>query len=204
MNRQWIARRLAERVEPEPSGGKPRGDHDLNPGTLPEKALTPAAVLIPIVEREDELTVLFTRRTGHLANHAGQISFPGGHMEEEDETPEHAALRETEEEIGLGGDHVDIIGRLENYVTRTGFDIAPVVGMVRPPFELKPDANEVEEVFEVPLSFLLNPANHQRHRRVHEGNERFFHAMPYRDYFIWGVTAGMLVNLYRVLGNGKN
>ena len=182
-----------------------RGDHDLNPGWLPANGRDPAslkqaAVLAPIVERPEGLTVLFTRRTDHLANHPGQISFPGGRMEPHDASPEDAALRETEEEIGLDRRHVDIIGRLDTYITRTGFEITPVVGMVKPPFDLTPDPQEVAEVFEVPLAFLCDPGNRQRHSREVFGSTRHFYALPYGDRYIWGATAGMLVNLAIRLG----
>ena len=184
---------------PKPEECGPRGDHDLNPGMRPDASLTPAAVLVPLVNRAEGLTAMFTRRTGHLLHHAGQISFPGGHMDPGDKTPEETALRETEEETGLDRRHVDIIGRLSQYVTRTGFSITPVVALVEPPFELNPDPNEVEEVFEVPLAFLLDPGNHQRHSREFEGRSREFYAMPYEGYFIWGATAGMLMDLYEAL-----
>ncbi len=176
-----------------------RGDHTLNPGMHPEGPLTPAAVLVPLVDRADGMTVLLTRRTDHLLNHAGQISFPGGHIEPGDGTPENAALRETEEEIGLERRHVEILGRLDRYITRTGFDVMPVVGVIDPAFDLKTDPQEVAEVFEVPLAFLLDPANHHRHSRHFQGEERQFYAMSYGDYYIWGATAGMLVNLYEFL-----
>lgn len=184
---------------PRPKDREPRGDHDLNPGMRPDTSLTPAAVLVPLVNRPEGLTAMLTRRTGHLLHHAGQISFPGGHVDPGDETPEETALRETEEETGLDRRHVEIIGRLDQYLTRTGFSITPVVALVEPPFELSPDPNEVEEVFEVPLAFLLDPANHQRHSRQFEGRSRVFYAMPYEGYFIWGATAGMLMDLYEAL-----
>ncbi len=185
--------------QPRPKEHGPRGDHDLNPGMHPDKSLTQAAVLVPLVNRAEGLTAMFTRRTGHLLHHPGQISFPGGHIDPGDETPEETALRETEEETGLDRRHVEIIGHLNQYVTRTGFLITPVVALVEPPFELNPDPDEVEEVFEVPLAFLLDPANHQRHSREFEGRSREFYAMPYEGYFIWGATAGMLIDLYEVL-----
>lgn len=178
------------------AGAAVRGDHDLNPGLAPKPPLIPAAVLVPIVNRREGLTALLTRRTEHLAYHAGQISFPGGHMEPGDVKPEDTALRETEEEIGLSRRHVEVIGRLDRYVTRTGFDVTPVVAMVEPPFTLALDPHEVAEAFEVPLDFLLDPKNHQRHTRRTEAGERHFYAMPYGEYFIWGATAGMLRNLY--------
>ena len=206
MNRDWLAQRFSNGTHRPPSPdrhrsrGPTRGDHDLDPhGSPPDPPLTPAAVLVPLVERPDGLTVLLTKRTQHLANHAGQISFPGGHQEPGDETPEDAAMRETEEEIGLDRRHVEIIGRLDTYVTRTGFSVTPVVAVVTPPFDLEPDPYEVDEAFEVPLDFFLDPANHQRHSRYFKGRERPFYAMPYGDYYIWGATAAMLINLYESL-----
>lgn len=205
LTRQWISRRFrrpADRRAPAGRADAPfRGDHDLNPGTRPPRSLIPAAVLVPLVDRARGLTVLLTRRTQNLADHAGQISFPGGHMEPGDDGAENAALRETEEEIGLHRRHVEILGRLDDYITRTGFRITPVVGLVEPPFDLRPDPKEVAEVFEVPLAFLLDPANRQRHSRRYDGAERHFYAIPYEDHFIWGATAGMLVALHqRLLG----
>ncbi len=177
-----------------------RGDHDLNPDIMPKGPLKLASVLVPLVMRSDELTVLLTKRTAHLQAHAGQISFPGGGIEECDSDAIACALRETEEEIGLSRASVEIVGRLDTYVVRTGFQVTPVVGLVTPPFEMKVDDFEVAEVFEVPLSFILDRRNHER--RVREdfgGLKREFWVMPYRDYYIWGATAGMLVNLYEVL-----
>ena len=162
--------------------------------------LTPAAVLFPIVLRDDGHTVLLTQRTAHLRDHAGQISFPGGRVEEEDPSPVATALRETEEEIGLSRAHVEILGYLPEYRTGTGFRVTPVVALVKPPFELALDAFEVAEVFEVPLAFLLDPANHQRHSLHYRAALRHFFAMPYGDYFIWGATAGMIRSLTDRLG----
>lgn len=159
----------------------------------------PAAVLVPLVARSDGLTVLLTERTAHLSHHAGQVSFPGGRVEEIDEDALAAALRETEEEIGLSRERVDLLGWLDEYITGTGFRISPVVGLLTPPFELSPDPFEVADVFEVPLDFILDPANHKRHSRVFEGRERRYHAIPYRGHYIWGATAGMLINLFEVL-----
>ncbi|MCW2246382.1 8-oxo-dGTP pyrophosphatase MutT (NUDIX family) [Azospirillum fermentarium] len=178
---------------------KIRGDHDLNPGFGPPQGLREASVLVPLVERAEGATVLFTLRTASLTAHAGQISFPGGRREAEDRSPEDTALRETEEEIGLSRDRIEILGQLDTYVTRTGFRVTPVVGLVRPPFTLDPDPTEVDEVFEVPLSFILDPANPQRHSRTFMGTERYFYAFPYQQRYIWGATAGMLVNLRDVL-----
>ncbi|MBL8432797.1 MAG: CoA pyrophosphatase [Dechloromonas sp.] len=157
--------------------------------------LAPAAILFPIVQRADGQTVLLTQRTAHLRDHGGQISFPGGRVEAGDPSPVHTALRETEEEIGLTRDHVEILGFLPEYHTGTGFRVTPVVALLTPPFELAPDPFEVAEVFEVPLAFLLDPANHKRHSLHYRGALRHFLAMPYGDYFIWGATAGMIRSL---------
>lgn len=163
--------------------------------------MRPAAVLVPLVDRPGGLTILLTRRTEHLANHAGQISFPGGRLEEEDDGPIACALREAEEETGLPPDRVDVLGTLDDYVTVTNFRIVPVVGLVHPPFDLNPDPFEVAEAFEVPLDFFLDAANHVKVARTVEGRPRPYYAMPYGDYYIWGATAGMLLNLYRVLAD---
>ena len=162
--------------------------------------LTPAAVLFPIVLRDHGQTVLLTQRTAHLRDHAGQISFPGGRVEAEDASPLHTALRDTEEEIGLAREHLEVLGYLPEYRTGTGFRVTPVVALVRPPFELALDSFEVAEAFEVPLSFLLDPANHQRHSLHYRGALRNFFAMPYGDSFIWGATAGMIRSLSERLG----
>lgn len=164
---------------------------------------TPASVLIPIVLRASELTVLLTRRTEHLRSHSGQVSFPGGRFEPHDSSPEATALRETREEIGLDLRHIEVIGRLPDYHTRTGYRISPIVALVTPPFELTLDPHEVQEAFEVPLSFLLDPANHQRHSREFEGREVQYFAMPFGPHYIWGATAALLVNLYRHLSAGE-
>lgn len=185
-------------VVPVDIGGE-RGDHDLNSGMEPFLPLKPAAVLIPLIDRPEGLSVLLTRRTAHLAHHAGQVSFPGGHIEPADEGPADTALRETEEEVGIDRGSIEVLGHLDIYVTRTGFVVTPVVALVHPPFTLRPDAHEVDEVFEVPLAFLLDPANHQKCSAEFEGVTRHFYAMPYGRHFIWGATAGMLVNLYEVL-----
>ena len=177
-----------------------RGDHSLIPGGAPPAtALTPAAVLVPLVQRPEGLTVLLTQRTVHLAAHAGQISFPGGSVEASDADSIDAALRETEEEVGLPRDHVEVIGRLDTYVTSTGFEVTPVVGLVQAPYPSKPDPFEVAEIFEVPLTFIVDPANHQRQSREYKGRLRTFFVLPYQQRYIWGATAGMLVNLAEVL-----
>jgi 8-oxo-dGTP pyrophosphatase MutT (NUDIX family) len=159
----------------------------------------PAAVLVPIVQRSEALTLLFTQRTTHLKAHAGQVSFPGGRAEPGDASPEFTALREAEEEIGLSPRHVEIIGRLPDYHTRTGYIVAPIIGLLTPPFDLVPDPREVDEIFEVPLDFLLDPANHRRQTRVLQGRTVGFYEMPYEGRYIWGATAGMIVNLCRIL-----
>ena len=143
--------------------------------------------------------MFLTGRTAPLATHAGQISFPGGRIEAGDGSPEQAALRETIEEIGLKPRHVTVLGRLDDYLTRTRFHITPVVGLVEPSFTLRLDPFEVDMVFEVPLAFFLDPTNHHRHSRTHQGRQRLFYAMPYGEHYIWGATAGMLMNLYQVL-----
>ena len=176
-----------------------RGDHDLNPGMTVPADRRPAAVLVPIVAREEGLSLLLTKRSETLSVHKGQVSFPGGRVEDQDQDIVDTALRETEEEIGLTRDKVEILGRLDTYVTRTGFEVVPIVGLVTPPFELKIDPVEVDEAFEVPLSFVLDHGNHQRHSREWQNTKRFFWVLPYRHYYIWGATAGMLVNLADVM-----
>ncbi len=160
----------------------------------------PAAVLVPIVQRPGELTLLFTQRNAHLKAHAGQVSFPGGRAEPGDASPEFTALREAREEIGLALERVEILGRLPDYHTRTGYVVAPIIGLLTPPFDLVPDPREVDEVFEVPLAFLLDPANHRRQTRVVQGRTVGFYEMQYENgRTIWGATAGMIVNFWRVL-----
>ncbi len=189
----WLRQRFARSRPPAESI---YGDQGTRPGA---DKLHAASVLMPIVARADGLTVLFTQRTAHLRNHSGQISFPGGRAEAADESAEQTALRETREEIGLPADYIEVLGRLADYHTRTGYRVTPVVGIVTPPFELVPDANEVAEVFEVPLAFLLDQNNLRRHSREFEGEQRHFFAIPYERRYIWGATAGMLVNLQRHL-----
>ena len=160
-----------------------------------ERPIRPAAVLIPVVDHE-EPTVLLTLRSAHLADHAGQISFPGGKIEATDASPLDTALREAEEEIGLGQAFVDPIGYLGVYGTSFGFRILPTVARVQPGFKLKINRSEVDDAFEVPLAFLMDPANHQLHSREFRGVERTYYAMPYAERYIWGATAGILRVLY--------
>ena len=165
----------------------------------------PASVLIPLVARSSRVSVLLTKRTSHLHDHAGQISFPGGRTDDVDSDAVATALRESREEIGLAPDVVDVIGMLPRYVTITGYHVTPVVALIEREFSLTLDAFEVEEAFEVPLSFLMDPANHERRRVEIGGASRTFYAMPYADaraarrYFIWGATAAMLRNFYHLL-----
>jgi 8-oxo-dGTP pyrophosphatase MutT (NUDIX family) len=164
--------------------------------------LTPAAVLVPVVLRQPELTVLLTKRTGHLRDHAGQVAFPGGRQEATDESPVMTALREAREEVGLDPDQVEVLGSLAEFRTSTGFVVTPVVGLVTPPLNLKLDDFEVEDVFEPPLRFLLDPANFRRERIEYQGSLREYWAIPWQERYIWGATAGMLVNLREFLSGG--
>ena len=208
LTRDGIARSLA-------AGYDPRGRSDsaleamvnggaVRPGDPGDRDcdLTIAAVLVPLVERPEGLTVMLTKRTAHLAHHPGQISFPGGRLEPDDHGDRQVcALRETAEEVGLAPDHVTVLGCLDDYITGTGFIITPIVGVITPPFTLAPDDFEVEEVFEVPLDFVLDQANHQLERREVRGIQRPFWAMTWDDKLIWGATAGILVNLSEVLAH---
>lgn len=161
--------------------------------------ITEAAVLIPLLLKEDGLSVLLTQRTNHLRDHAGQISFPGGRMDPGDAGPNDTALRESEEEIGLDRNRVEIIGHMPQYLTVSGYSVTPVVGLVQAQAEYVLDEFEVADVFDVPLQFLMDPANHQVRMWQSEQGSRRFYAMPYENRFIWGATAGMLRNLYHLL-----
>jgi len=162
----------------------------------------PAAVLLLVVNHA-EPTVVFTQRTAHLATHAGQIALPGGSCDAEDCTPERTALREAEEELGIPPERVQVLGRLPEYHTSTGFAVTPVVGWAEPPLEYRPDAHEVADVFEVPLGFLLDARNHRYESAFFKGRMRHYWAMPYGDRFIWGATAGMLVTFHRLMAAGQ-
>jgi 8-oxo-dGTP pyrophosphatase MutT (NUDIX family) len=201
--RRLIEQRLAASrppVDPSlawPAGLTAQSDVDLRP-YFPASP-TAAAVLVPIIDHADGLTVLLTQRSPQLRKHAGQISFPGGRIESSDASPLQAALRETEEEIGLAPEHVQVVGYLEAQLVLTGYWITPVVGFVRPGFHLQLDAREVESVFEVPLLYILDPGNHRsRERRIGPASVQVYD-IPYEGRNIWGATAGMLVALQRLL-----
>lgn len=181
--------------------------------SLVQRAPQAAAVLVPIVmrgEKGQDPHLLLTQRAQHLSSHAGQIAFPGGKVDPDDVSLEHAALREAEEEVGLTAEFVEVLGQLPSYVTGTAFHITPVVALISPDHTIRPNANEVEFTFEVPLSFLMNPMNHRLHQWEKDGIQRQWYSMPYRpailtasdphtEFYIWGATAGMIRNLYRFL-----
>ncbi len=175
-----------------------RGDHDLDPVSAKVaqvRPIRPAAVLVPVVDHK-EPTVLLTQRAQHLPDHPGQISFPGGKIDKGDESPLHSALREAEEEIGLDRGHVEPLGYLDLYMTTLGYRIVPLIARVKPGFALTLNTGEVDNVFEVPLAFLMDVANHQRHSREWQGLTRYYYAITFEERYIWGVTAGILRNLY--------
>jgi 8-oxo-dGTP pyrophosphatase MutT (NUDIX family) len=196
-----LGRTASPRRAPDGEGPpRRRGDDDLNPGFLdPVTHLKAAAVLVPLVARPGGMRVLLTRRTPHLKAHAGQIAFPGGRIEPTDPTPTAAALREAAEEVGLTQDRVDLAAELDPYHTRTGYRVSPIVGLIDPAAPLVPDPFEVAEVFEVPLAFILDPKSRETHSWIVHGEERHYHVFCYGAYYIWGATAGMLVNLAEVL-----
>ena len=187
---------LRERLQRRTPPSSVYGDDDVERQVW---AVTPASVLVPIITHAGGLTVLFTQRTAQLRAHSGQVSFPGGRAEPGDASPESTALRETHEEIGLAPERVEVIARMPEYLTRTGYRVTPVIGLVAPPLELAPDSREVAEAFEVPLAFLLDASNHKRETRELAGKQVGFWVMQYGERRIWGATAGMLVNLYRML-----
>lgn len=181
-------------------GANTRSDGDLNPDWVDRPTtFRPAAVLAPIVKRAEGWTMLFTQRAEETPAHPGQISFPGGRVQESDADAVETALRETEEEIGLARRFIEPLGAWDQYETGTGFRITPIVGLIEPGFSLTLDPREVADVFEAPLSFLLDPANHERREGEWRGHRRSYYAMPYQGRFIWGATAGMIRALYERL-----
>lgn len=168
-------------------------------GVEPSSSHIAAAVLVPLIVRDEGLSVLLTLRSNHLHHHPGQICFPGGRIEASDASPTMAAIRETEEEVGLGADRLEILGRLPEYFSRTGFRVVPVVALVHPPFELRLDPAEVAESFEVPFGFLMDESNHRQVDTEFQGRPRRVVSMPYGERNIWGTTAAILVSLHRFL-----
>jgi len=210
MNRPFIAEilsgtlpRLRDPLDPDAAlsrrQSRLRGDHIVDASLRIPDVLREAAVLVPLVDHVDGIHVVLTQRTAALQRHAGQVAFPGGRLDDTDPDPVFAALRESEEEIGLPMDTVDIVGRLDDYITGTGYVVAPIVGFVEPGIDYVPEPAEVDDVFEVPLAFFMDPTNHKRETKQWRGIERTFYAMPWQDRYIWGATAAMLVNLYEVL-----
>lgn len=186
-----------------------RSDFDLNPDVKAQQLQIhlqrPAAVLCALRPGPDGLRVVLTQRSAHLRNHAAQVAFPGGKIDVTDPSPEAAALREAEEEVGLPRDAVDLLGSVDPYLTSTGFRVTPVVGVIDPAWRPVPDPGEVETVFEPPLDFLMDPANRQRHHHDRNGYRRYYYAMPWQGFYIWGATAGMLKGLSdRLAGTGRH
>jgi 8-oxo-dGTP pyrophosphatase MutT (NUDIX family) len=195
--------RLAERLDPLDalSAEARRGDFDLDPESRPTelRALTPAAVLAPIVRRPEGWTLLLTQRAETMPTHAGQVAFPGGRVQPEDAGPVETALREAEEEVGVSRRLFRPIGGIDPWETGTGYRITPIVAFIEPGFTLRPDPREVAAVFETPLEFLFNPANHETREGEFRGQKRTYYAMPHNGRFIWGATAGMIRALYERL-----
>ena len=195
--------RMRAAVQTPASPGELYGDHRFNPGhprlDLHARSLHDAAVLVPVVDRGAEATVLLTKRAETLRAHTGQVAFPGGRIDPEDASPEAAALREAREEVDLDPAFVEVVGRMPDYVAGSGYRITPVLSVVRPGFHLRLNRDEVDLAFEVPLSFLMDPANHRRGSRMWQDLEWVFYEMPYDGKRIWGVTAGIIRTLYERL-----
>lgn len=189
-------------AESGPYDGLVIGDHLLNPefhDELMRTRLRDAAVLIGIVDRPEGAGVILTQRNANLRSHSGQISFPGGRTDTTDPSPEFTALRETEEEIGLPTDEIEIVGRMPDYLAGSGYRIAPVLAIIKPDYRLTLNPHEVDEAFEVPLAFLMDPANHHKRSKVFKERERHYYEMPFGERHIWGMTAGIIHTLYRRL-----
>jgi 8-oxo-dGTP pyrophosphatase MutT (NUDIX family) len=197
VTREWLAARLAARNDDVP---RLQGDVIESAAAACGEAIA-AAVLVPIVNRPEGATLLLTQRTNHLADHAGQVSFPGGRAEPIDSSSVDTALREAAEEIGLARQHVEVLGLLPEYWTITGYRVTPVVGWIEPPFSLSLDSYEVADAFEVPLAFLMDPASHEQRSYDYRGRRRSYFAIPYDGRLIWGATAAMIVNLQRILAH---
>lgn len=201
----WVRQRLAAAAQWQPVIQGDAARLDIKPDRPPAQA----AVLLPLVVRDGQISsVVLTRRTAHLKHHAGQISFPGGKQEPHDDSPQATALREAEEEVGLLPHQAEVLGSMPAYKTVTGFVITPVVALLPPELPWRPDPGEVADVFEVPLSHLMNPAHHQWHEHEWQGHKRQYISMPWQDaaaqhYFIWGATASMLRNFYHLLGDAQ-
>lgn len=199
---EFRRRALSQNGGPVETAWRDHGDHLINPEAhdiVMGLKLKDAAVLVPVVDHGDEARVIFTQRTSKLRKHSGQIAFPGGGIDPEDASPEQAALREAEEEIGLPREGVETVARLPQYLSFTGFRITPVLSVVTPGFRLSLNPDEVDEVFEVPLSWLMNPAHHERGSRPFAGADRFYYRMPYAGRNIWGITASIVRTLYERL-----
>jgi 8-oxo-dGTP pyrophosphatase MutT (NUDIX family) len=197
-----LARRALREAPPLPGAAAGPSDYDLSPGLEADFPRVPepraAAVLVPVIARPN-LTMLFTQRTDALPAHAGQIAFPGGKAEPFDRDAVDTALREAHEEIGLDRALAEPLGFLDAYTTGTGYRIIPVVALVSPDMTLTPDPSEVAATFEVPLDFLMDAGNHRLDSRIYRGQQRFYHAMPFEDHYIWGATAGILKNMHQRL-----
>lgn len=198
LDRDVVLSRLAERLTPEPSAEVPAAfsDYDLVGGRPEGRSLKDAAVLVALLDRPQGLSVLFTRRTADMPTHAGQISFPGGRRQAEDASPVETALREAREETGLDPSLARVLGASDAYETVTAYRVQPIVALVQPPPSFAPDPREVADVFEAPLSFLMDPSNHVREERMWNGMKRSYYAIPYGEHYIWGATAGMLRALW--------